>query len=589
MKHSNFEYGKVMPSNLNPMAWDTVLESVNDRLGQHQPTGPSTPVWTCWKQSQASGKKFFLTLGTASVLATAISVAAHAEIMSVNQEVDLIASTLDIDGDELPDLSCTSDVVSDGFAVNGEVSCIDINGEIVEVGDGICDLPKRDDEPVNDDAQTDTQVCPAGAAKSLAIKTSGDRNAWVKMVMDADRLVAKTVEWGYERCVGFPIEVGQTTGEVTCPPTDAETTTEGGTGVDLPPPPPILPAELTSQIDSSGNVRLCWKDNSNNETGFKVSRDGKLIGMTAANLTCYTDTGLPPLASKVTYTVVATNGAGDSPPATTEQPIVNTHLGQEAMLFIAVDGAGSGKITTSPGVISCEVSNCHDDPNDSLVPKCNPQKCAESVDIGKTVTLTPHADRGSFFSSWGGHQDCVDGQVTMTNSKLCIAFFRQNGLNDRLRPPEETRISQVCEGVVFDSEGKDQSTSAQFESRVLVNGVDVATVKTTDQVDILGYIRIDSQHLSLLADIFAYASHQATVREKPSYWMIENDKFLPWDENPAHLVPFRKEVLSHGELSVKVYHGKMPSSGIVKFHLGYRLEDGTVVCSSRPTEINVEK
>ena len=40
-----------------------------------------------------------------------------------------------------------------------------------------------------------------------------------------------------------------------------------------------------------------------------------------------------------------------------------------------------------------------------------------------TVTLTPQADLGSYFSSWGGHQDCLTSPMLMNSGKLCIAYF----------------------------------------------------------------------------------------------------------------------------------------------------------------------
>ena len=60
------------------------------------------------------------------------------------------------------------------------------------------------------------------------------------------------------------------------------------------------PADLTASARSSSEVNLLWRDNSTNETGFRVQRrlDGSgawnEIGVTAANATSYSDGGLFP-------------------------------------------------------------------------------------------------------------------------------------------------------------------------------------------------------------------------------------------------------------------------------------------------------
>lgn len=78
---------------------------------------------------------------------------------------------------------------------------------------------------------------------------------------------------------------------------------------------PAAPSSLTA-VNAPTGVALTWADNSNNETGFKIYRDGVLIHTTAANATSYTDTGATN-GTTHTYSVKATNGATDSAAATT--------------------------------------------------------------------------------------------------------------------------------------------------------------------------------------------------------------------------------------------------------------------------------
>jgi len=77
--------------------------------------------------------------------------------------------------------------------------------------------------------------------------------------------------------------------------------------------PPAKPSE-TARI-----VQLSWKDNSGDETGFRIYRitgDQKVkIAELEANVTTYTDKNAPP---KACYLVVAFNAAGESSSPTSQ-------------------------------------------------------------------------------------------------------------------------------------------------------------------------------------------------------------------------------------------------------------------------------
>jgi hypothetical protein len=103
---------------------------------------------------------------------------------------------------------------------------------------------------------------------------------------------------------------------------------------------------------------------------------------------------------------------------TSSTPPLPDYLG----LFLQVDGTGHGKVTTDTG-LSCQSSDCQVDKAGDL--KCNPQNCTQLEKTGSDVTLTPQADADSVFSSWGGNEDCVDGNVFMNGGKLCIAYFHR--------------------------------------------------------------------------------------------------------------------------------------------------------------------
>jgi len=79
----------------------------------------------------------------------------------------------------------------------------------------------------------------------------------------------------------------------------------------LPPVPPSEPSNLTAKAVSISQVELHWFDNSNNEQGFVIYRDNKVIATLPANANAYGDTGLKP-ATTYNYMVKAYNEVGES-------------------------------------------------------------------------------------------------------------------------------------------------------------------------------------------------------------------------------------------------------------------------------------
>jgi len=80
---------------------------------------------------------------------------------------------------------------------------------------------------------------------------------------------------------------------------------------------PLAPTNLTATAVSGSQINLSWKDNSANETGFRIWRKVGTSGSwvvratVGANVTSYQDTGLTPCTLH-TYGVVAYNSNGDS-------------------------------------------------------------------------------------------------------------------------------------------------------------------------------------------------------------------------------------------------------------------------------------
>jgi hypothetical protein len=74
---------------------------------------------------------------------------------------------------------------------------------------------------------------------------------------------------------------------------------------------PAAPSNLTATAVDQHNIRLNWRDNSNNETGFEIN-NGVVSRDAGANSTTYTWGGLAP-GTYMCFKVRAYNSAGDSP------------------------------------------------------------------------------------------------------------------------------------------------------------------------------------------------------------------------------------------------------------------------------------
>ena len=81
------------------------------------------------------------------------------------------------------------------------------------------------------------------------------------------------------------------------------------------PAPPNTPSNLEGAAISRSHVQLLWLDNSDDEEGFRVYRDGLLVGYVNADVTSYDDGGLR-AATSYQYAVVAYNQTGDSQSST---------------------------------------------------------------------------------------------------------------------------------------------------------------------------------------------------------------------------------------------------------------------------------
>jgi len=160
---------------------------------------------------------------------------------------------------------------------------------------------------------------------------------------------------------------------------------------------PAIPSNLNTTIVSQTEMTLNWTDNSDNETGFKIFRNGTELTPSpkvVANVTSFNDTGLT-CATAYTYEVKATNANGDSAAisanATTQAcplPVVFHSL------TIQTPGTGKGSIEGTEAGSHAE---------------------------GTLVTLTAVAETGSEFKAWT--PAICEKTFILTSDFTCTAEF----------------------------------------------------------------------------------------------------------------------------------------------------------------------
>ena len=80
-------------------------------------------------------------------------------------------------------------------------------------------------------------------------------------------------------------------------------------------------------------------------------------------------------------------------------------LGNQRTLRISKQGGGLGTVTTQPAAINCGT------------------QCSATFAYGNQVWLQYDLPNGFVFDGWSGDSDCLDGRVSMTSNRYCIARF----------------------------------------------------------------------------------------------------------------------------------------------------------------------
>ncbi|HIE02330.1 MAG TPA: hypothetical protein EYP59_18950 [Thiotrichaceae bacterium] len=95
-------------------------------------------------------------------------------------------------------------------------------------------------------------------------------------------------------------------------------------------------------------------------------------------------------------------------------------------LSVLMDGSGTGHVKSRPHGIDCDTQDCQkvSYQDSAFGISCN-SHCSHRFNTATAVNLIAKPDPGSLFDSWGGHPDCIDGNLLMINNILCIAFFHK--------------------------------------------------------------------------------------------------------------------------------------------------------------------
>lgn len=177
---------------------------------------------------------------------------------------------------------------------------------------------------------------------------------------------------------------------------------------------PAAPSSFTAVAETSTIVNLNWKDNSDNDTGFKIYRSTDntnftLIDTTAENVTSWSDT--VPTAGTYYYKIAATNsGVGDS--TSTASVSVAT-----ASLVGVTDAPYGGTAWTIPGKIEAENFDVGTSgSNDSASINVGGGYRASAVDIGGAGPAQATSSGTGYMIGWTAAGEWMKYTVNVTTT-----------------------------------------------------------------------------------------------------------------------------------------------------------------------------
>jgi subtilisin family serine protease len=223
-----------------------------------------------------------------------------------------------------------------------------------------------------------------------------------------------------------PTSTGMFAGNVTFSGAGEMTRSVTGTGIAV---SPLAPSGLTATAVAARQISLAWRDNSGNDTEFRIERKtgpagtfGQIATL-GTNIITYADAGLGPSTTYV-YRVRACNAVGCSgysneATATTPSDVVLT-------LTVAIRGSAGGTVSSAPAGIGCGSG------------------CSANFATGTMVTLTAMPGGQASFKSWSGAcggtaRTCT---VAMSTARSVTATFSMI-LTDPTVIPRSTTVRAV--------------------------------------------------------------------------------------------------------------------------------------------------
>ncbi|NJO17283.1 MAG: hypothetical protein HC877_16530 [Thioploca sp.] len=204
--------------------------------------------------------------------------------------------------------------------------------------------------------------------------------------------------------------------------------------------------------------------------------------------------------------------------------------------------------------------------------------------------LTIQANSQLAYVTLGENVVLVEGVILGEGVKFINASDdpRNLKLEEVIPPPTPTCNTELpLLGITaFNLQGKPLDTLTQVSGGIAVNQgafQQQITQKLTDSVIVKGQLCPDPEQIGQTAELIVYAEYQPlnSPESKPHYYMLDDqDKILPWDNDLANLVTFRKVVLKATQV-VSMYQGQFPAAGRLNIYFGYRLPTSGLLILNR--------
>ncbi|MCV6637732.1 LamG-like jellyroll fold domain-containing protein, partial [Candidatus Albibeggiatoa sp. nov. NOAA] len=157
----------------------------------------------------------------------------------------------------------------------------------------------------------------------------------------------------------------------------------------------VAPSHFETYQLAMNQIRLTWNDNSLNETGFPIARNGEFIAVAPINAESFVDTDVS-CGAEYTYHLYVTDDVLNL--GGLEEIVTMPDCLANGDFYVHLNTVGSGTIN------NCSATSC------SLV-----------ATAGTTIHLLATPNDGWQFSHWSG--DCTGSQLLVDAEKNCLAHF----------------------------------------------------------------------------------------------------------------------------------------------------------------------